>query len=142
MSFLVGPVLEALGGAEELSVGSVGDLANAFYSELEQRTEAMTQELHQLAEEATSYMKQNAPWTDVTGRARQSLYCKVTVNKGRPDTEGQYFDIDVEFGYDDSICDYGEILETSNGGVFSIVGPTQSLFGPRIESVVGKYWGD
>jgi hypothetical protein len=132
---------EAL-GAEEVEVGSVGDLEKAWHQELEARKAAMIHELQQLATEATQYMQQNAPWRDVTGTARKSLYCKITVNSSNgPGSTGLYFDIDVDFGYDDS-CDYGEFLETDNGGAFAIVGPATSYYAPRIEAIVGKYFGD
>jgi hypothetical protein len=145
VSFLAEPILaeaaEAL-GSEEVAAGSVEDLEKSFYQELESRTAAMRQELNQLASQATQYMQSNAPWRDVTGTARKSLYCKVTVNShNSPEQDGAYFDLDVEFGYNDS-CDYGEFLETNNGGTFAIVGPAASIYTPQIEAIVSKYFGD
>jgi hypothetical protein len=142
MSFLIPVVAEDLvaEAADMVEVDTLEGLQDAWQKEIEDRTNAMTKDLHQLAQEATAYMKQNAPWTDVTGNARASLYCKIDVQKNGPQVEGEYFSIDVEFGYDDTMCDYGDYLEESNGGNYAIVGPTANIYGPRIDDIVAKYW--
>jgi hypothetical protein len=142
MSFFIPAVAEDLVAAagEMVEVDSIQGLADAWHKELEDRTHAMTKELHDLAQDATAYMKQNAPWQDRTGNARASLYCKITVQKNGPEMDGEYFSIDVEFGYDDSICDYGDILEEGDGGNLAIVGPTANIYGPKIDDIVAKYW--
>jgi len=142
MSFLIPVVAEDLVAAagEMVEVDTLEGLAQAWYKELEDRTHAMTKDLDALAQDATAYMKQNAPWQDVTGAARASLYCKITVTKNGPQSEGEYFSIDVEFGYDDMICDYGDDLEEADGGAHAIVGPTANIYGPKIDDIVAKYW--
>jgi len=142
MSFLVpaaeGVIGDVIANAFDIvEVDSVEGLAKAWYDELESRTAGMTKDLNDLAREATDYMKQNAPWQDVSGRARASLYCKITVHKNSPQQEGEYFNIDVEFGYDEHICDYGEFLENSH---FAIVAPSATIYTAKIDEVVAKYW--
>lgn len=137
-AFEASVVEDVIANAFEIKeVGSVEGLAEAWYDELESRTGAMTKELVNLAREATDYMKQNAPWQDVSGRARASLYCRITVHKNSPKQDGDYFTIDVDFGYDDEICDYGEFLESSH---FAIVRPTATIYTAKIDEVVAKYW--
>lgn len=73
------------------------------------------------APEIEAYMKANAPWTDRTANARQSLYA---------DVEQVAQDmVDIILGHG---VHYGVYLELSNAGAYAIVGPSLDVFAPRI----------
>ena len=76
------------------------------------------------------YAKSNAPWTDRTGHARQSLHGGVDV---RGDQQVLYLSHGV---------DYGIWLELAHGGNYAIVGPTADAHLPRIRRTVIDYWRD
>lgn len=67
-----------------------------------------------------TWMKENAPWMDRTGNARQTLWAEV-------------FDladvIVLSFGYGVS---YGTFLELANQGRYAVITPALDYFGPRI----------
>lgn len=73
------------------------------------------------APEIEAYMKVNAPWTDRTANARQTLYSEVQ------DVVRQYVDIVLAHG-----VEYGVYLELSNAGTYAIIGPSLDYFAPRI----------
>lgn len=65
--------------------------------------------------------KRNAPWTDRTGNARNSIYGRSQTNKG---------DVEIVHGIG---IDYGKYLELKNEGKFRIIKPTVDEALPRIE---------
>jgi len=68
-----------------------------------------------------NYMKQQAPWTDRTGLARQGMYTKVEYKPK------QFIRMDL-----DHRMWYGKYLEYHHAGRFAIVLPTRDYYGPRI----------
>lgn len=70
-------------------------------------------------------MRQQAPWTDRTGNARQSLYARVD-----PPTAIEIFDV-IELVLAHGV-EYGVYLELKNQGRFAIVNPTIDRAAPRI----------
>ena len=73
------------------------------------------------APEIEAYMKVNAPWTDRTGNARQTLYAEVE------QVALDMADIILSHG-----VEYGVNLELDYGGRYAIIGPTMDIFAPRI----------
>ena len=68
-----------------------------------------------------AWMKSNAPWTDRTGNARQTLHTEVE------EVVNQMVSIILAHG-----VDYGKYLELSNGGVYSVISPALDYFAPKI----------
>lgn len=81
------------------------------------------------APEIEAWMKQNAPWTDRTGNARQTLETEVE------DVALQMVDIYLRHG-----MSYGEYLEHNYGGRYAIIGPALDVFAVRIwNDIVGLF---
>lgn len=76
------------------------------------------------------YAKFNAPWTDRTGHARQSLHGGVDI---RGDQQVLYLSHGVE---------YGIWLELAHGGNYAIVRPTVDAHLSRIRRTVKDYWSE
>lgn len=72
------------------------------------------------AEEMENYAKQNAPWTDRTGDARERLHATV-------EETGPIGTIVLSHG-----VEYGLWLELDHGGRYAIIAPTIDVFGPKI----------
>jgi len=67
-----------------------------------------------------TWMKQNAPWTDRTGNARQTLWAEAF----------DFADVVVlAFGHGVS---YGTFLELANQGRYSVIFPALDHFAPKI----------
>lgn len=67
-------------------------------------------------------MKQNAPWQDRTGNARQGLHCKVEHNEAVKT-------IVLQTAH---TADYGVYLEYTNSGKYAICGPTAKKYAPEV----------
>lgn len=72
------------------------------------------------ASEIENWMKANAPWTDRTGNARQSLYANV---------DELVAEIVITFGHGVS---YGKFLELRHMGAYAIISPAIDHFLPLI----------
>lgn len=72
------------------------------------------------ADRASSYAKQNAPWTDRTGAARQLL-------DAQSRTSATQMEIVVYHG-----VDYGIWLEVRWSGKYAIIMPTIETIGPEV----------
>lgn len=72
------------------------------------------------AEAMENYAKQNAPWTDRTGDARERLHATV-------EETGPIGTIVLSHG-----VDYGLWLEIANGGRYAIIAPTIDVYGPIV----------
>lgn len=71
--------------------------------------------------EVEAWMKANAPWTDRTGNARQTLFTEVE----------DFVNTAVELFMSHGV-DYGIYLELDHGGVYAIIGPALDYFAPKI----------
>lgn len=78
--------------------------------------------VNELAMEIEAWMKQNAPWKDITGAARASLYAEVK--------HAAFASTTIMIGYGPDI-DYAYWLETIQFGRYSIIGPAMDHFGER-----------
>ena len=67
--------------------------------------------------QTVNYAKSNAPWTDRTGNARQSIHEEFNEDSGT-------YSSSVGIG-----AEYGVYLELSNGGRFRIVDPAVFTYG-------------
>lgn len=94
-----------------------GELAQAYVDEIDT---AVLQLANRYAPEIAAWMKENAPWTDRTGNARQTLDSEVYEL-----TET----VVIAFGHG---VDYGIFLEEANAGRFAIVTPAIDYFAPKI----------
>jgi hypothetical protein len=72
--------------------------------------------MEDIAKEVEGYAKQNAPWTDRTGAARQGLTAEVSEHGD---------DIVLELYH---TVDYGVWLETIQAGAYAIIMPTLEYF--------------
>lgn len=88
-----------------LAVASAGNVAEA---------------MHQGKEEVEAYAKNNAPWADRTGAARNGLTASVYVDGG---------EIVLELSHS---VDYGYWLELIQDGRFAIIMPTLEALGARV----------
>ncbi len=73
----------------------------------------------QTAAQMEAYAKQNAPWQDQTGHARQGLFGEVLEEDGK---------LKVRIAHTE---DYGEYLELSRKGRRPILEPTAQRFAPE-----------
>lgn len=83
------------------------------------------------APEIETWMKQNAPWTDRTGNARQSLYSDVRELIGS---------IIIFMSHGPNIP-YGRYLENNYGGRYAVIGPALDHFTPRVWADVRRLMG-
>lgn len=89
----------------------------------EQKIRALESRVAHTSGAITRWMQQNAEWQDRTGRARKSLFTRVTTDK-------QAHIITVTLSYKD--VPYDTYLENMQGGRFSILGPALDYWGERI----------
>ena len=68
-----------------------------------------------------NYMKQQAPWTDRTGNARQGMYARVHHTPK----------VSIRMDLDHSMW-YGKYLGYHHAGRFAIVLPTRDYYAPRM----------
>ena len=73
-----------------------------------------------------SYARNNAPWTDRTGNARNGLFAEAF-----QDTKG--YGIVLYH-----TMPYGIFLETRWSGRYAIIAPTIQVYGPRVMQTVNK----
>ena len=76
------------------------------------------------------YAKSNRPWTDRTGKAKQSLHAKVV-------TSASYIAIQLHHG-----VYYGLYLELSRAGKYAILRPTIDRNRAEIVRILKSAWGD
>jgi hypothetical protein len=79
-----------------------------------------------IAPQAEAHMKNNAPWTDRTGAARNGLRAKVVAG---PETIGIVLYHSVP---------YGIFLEVRFNGAYAIILPTIQEFAPRFLDAIGR----
>lgn len=70
--------------------------------------------------EVEAYAQSNAPWSDITGQARNGLVADVRLEGG---------EVVLELAH---TVDYGRWLELIQDGAFAIILPTLELLGPHI----------
>lgn len=73
------------------------------------------------APEIETWLMANAPWTDRTSNARQTLWSQAF------DLIGEGVLIVLSHG-----MDYGIFLELAHGGTYAVIGPALHHFAPRI----------
>jgi hypothetical protein len=93
-------------------------LAEAYASALHRGVYAICQ---RWAPEIANWMKDEAPWTDRTGNARQTLYTEVT------QVVNQMVTVILSHG-----VHYGIYLELCNAGRYAIINPALDEFGPKV----------
>lgn len=81
------------------------------------------------APDIETWMKRNAPWTDRTGNARQTL-----------NTEVLNLTNEIAVLMDHGV-EYGIFLELAHGGKYEIIGPALDEFAPRIMADVRRFMG-
>lgn len=77
---------------------------------------------HQRAEDATAWMKENAPWTDQTGVTREGLNVQVL------ESPGVLAELVFQYGEDEP----GLWLEIANAGRYSIIPAAIDYWGPKL----------
>ena len=81
------------------------------------------------APDIESWMKANAPWTDRTGNARQTL-----------NTEVMDLTSEIAIVLAHGV-DYGVYLELAHGGQYEIIGPALDEFAPKVWADVKAMMG-
>lgn len=76
------------------------------------------------------WMKQNAPWKDITGNARAGLHAEVGILVGR------HYDLYLD--HSDAVP-YGSLLELKNQGKFAIIQPALDHWQPIIFNEVARF---
>ncbi len=94
------------------------DLAGAYAALIRRSVRTLAD---RRAPEIEAWMKSNAPWTDRTGNARQTLNTEVD------DLAGSAVEIRLAHG-----MEYGIYLELAHGGNWAIIGPAIDHFAPII----------
>lgn len=84
--------------------------------------EAVREVLDEVGKEMTAWAKQNAPWKDVTGMARNGLTYEVT---GSADA------FVLTFGH---TVTYGKFLELAHSGRFAIIASAIQMHLPALEA--------
>jgi hypothetical protein len=97
---------------------ALGELGEAYASAIHQGVKAVAQ---RWAPEIQNWMGDNAPWTDRTGNARQSLYSEVE------EVVNQMVTIIFSHG-----VYYGVYLELCNAGRYAIISLALDHFAPKI----------
>jgi hypothetical protein len=82
--------------------------------------------------EITAWMKENAPWEDRTGKARESLRAEFS-------RRAKVYVV-LHFRYGDNI-DYATYLENMQAGRFSILPKTMDYWQPRIFDAIKRVMG-
>jgi len=100
------------------------ELADAYISAIHRGIRAIAD---RRAPEIANWMKDNAPWTDRTGNARQTLWTEVT------DVANKMVTIMLSHG-----VYYGIFLELNNAGRYAIIDPALDHFAPVIWSDVQR----
>lgn len=91
-----------------------------------ERRSAFQDAFQRWATEAQNRSKDNAPWTDRTGNARNSIY---GVAPGNEDKIRAYHGIGVY---------YGVFLELANNGKYRIIWPTMEALKGKLNTLVKK----
>ena len=94
------------------------ELVDAYENEIH---DAIKQIADRYAPDIEAWMKSNAPWTDRTGNARQTLNTEVQ------EVASIMVGIILAHG-----VDYGVFLELSHGGSWAIIGPAIDYFAPKV----------
>lgn len=76
--------------------------------------------------QAEKHMKENAPWTDRTGNARNGLKAQTVVETNQ---------VTIYLFHQ---VPYGVYLETRNSGKYQIINPTIDIFAPKYVELVAK----
>lgn len=96
----------------------ISDDIDPFLVEVIDRgAQMVTDKMERGARQIEAYAKQNAPWTDITGAARDGLYADVYEDQD---------EIVLELGH--SVA-HGQWLETIQDGRFAIILPTLESLG-------------
>lgn len=103
-----------------------GELIHNLATMDERNKAAVVAAANFVAPEATAFMKDNAPWTDRTGNARNGLSSKVVVNANS---------VAIVLYHK---VPYGVYLETRWNGKWGVIRDTMAAVGPRFVEVVGR----
>ena len=101
---------------------ALGTLAEQ-YADLIQRT--VVDICNRFAPDIEAWMKENAPWTDRSGNARQTLWADVA------EIARSAVIVILSHG-----VEYGQYLEWSNGSAYAIVAPAMDHFAPLIWAAI------
>lgn len=94
------------------------NLAQAYATAIHQGVKTLAE---RYSVEIEGWMKENAPWIDRTGNARQTLYSEVT------DIANEAVIIILSHG-----VEYGVFLELAHAGSYAVITPALDHFIPRI----------
>lgn len=105
-------------------VQALTELADVYISAIHKGIFAIAQKYAPLIE---NWMRDNAPWTDRTANARQSLWTQVT------NIANEMVFVILSHG-----VGYGIYLEMNNAGKFAIINPALDHFAPLIWADVAR----
>jgi hypothetical protein len=103
-----------------VEVTGLGELAKNLQVHDDKLKRIIAGEILYAKDEAVTYMKQNAPWTDRTGNARAGLHADA-----RSMVNGKVFELILAHS-----VYYGIYLEVRFSGKYAIIMPTANWIGP------------
>lgn len=106
---------------------SLKSVAQKMSQDMQGLSKRVATALAPVLNEATVWMKQNAPWQDRTGAARASL-------RAYADTDSD--SVTVVFAYTDPAVYYSVFLEYFMQGRYAILGPSLDVFYPKMLDAV------
>ena len=108
----------------------MGEMADRVQEVINRKVAGTYALLQNWAGQLEGYAKENAPWTDRTGHARQGLH-------GGVDVDDTKFVLYLSHG-----VEYGIWLEIAHGGNYAIIKPTFDAHISRIRNTIHEYWSD
>ena len=108
------------------------NVSGAISQKVQRHIGATIMAIQPLGGEAEGYMKQNAPWNNITRNARNSLSGTVAVAHAPQRTR-----ISLKLSHG---MDYGIWLELKNAGKFAIVRPTAVLYRQEVRRAWKRVW--
>ncbi len=112
-------------------MSTLDQINQRFHERIDARLEASRTENEAWADDATDFMKQNAPWEDQTGEARRKL--RWVRRHPRRLRDGAR--VALVHG-----ARHGRRLELDNGGELQVMGTTMAVKGPELVQRLRRIW--
>jgi hypothetical protein len=109
------------------------DIKGSVYNKTRRRIAATVMAVQNLAGPAESDLKTNAPWTDRTSVARNSLNARAEVLNTPQQTT-----VSLRLAHG---VQYGIWLELKNAGKYAIVRPTAKVYQAKVRAAIKRIWG-
>lgn len=108
------------------------NVQGSVYNKIRRHIAATVLAIQPLAGEAEGYMKENAPWENITRNARNSLAGEVQLQTSPRRTR-----ISLKLSHG---VEYGIWLELKNAGKYAIVRPTAVVYRQKVRKAWQRVW--